>query len=537
MNASPEILVLGAGPNGLTAAAYLARAGGAVTVLERNIETGGGLVTEELAGFRFNYHATYMMLAELMPPYGDLGLAQRGVEFIRPPEQVSFLFEDDAALTLHTDVALSAASVKSLCPADAPRVEALLQDCATMCDAFLIPASYVPPLEPIDQMVALNSAGALGEKMAAMGDITPGEFVAGYDIEDPRVEAALLYLIAMFGLDPDEGGLGFLAPIYLYRLTQAALVRGGSHQLSSVLRRVVEDAGGSVVVDADVRELLWDGARVTGVSLADGTALHADAVLSTLNPAQNFLELGEDLPLDPMIRASASDWEWERTSLFVANLGVVGAAPRYEGYPAEVDRSLNVVMGYETPADVHDHLGEVASGSLTSSAGHGTVCSLHDPLMAPGHVPFGEAHTLRYECLAPYDVDWDSEAEAFASRCIDLWARYAPNLRDANVRASLNWTPADIEAHLPTMRRGSIKHGSYAILQMGYNRPNPECSGYRTPLDGLYLGGASTHPGGMVILGAGYNAARVLAGDLGLDIWWSEPEIVTSARAAGYLGD
>lgn len=536
MSAAPEILVLGAGPNGLTAAAYLARAGGEVTLLEKNVETGGGLVSEELAGFRFNYHATYMMLAELMPPYGDLGLAERGVEFIRPREQMSFLFADAEALTFHTDPALTAASVKSISPPDAPRVEALLRDCHSMCEAFLIPASYVPPLEPIDQMVALNSAGALGERMAAMGDITPGEFVAEYDIDDPRVEAALLYLIAMFGLDPDEGGLGFLAPIYLYRLTQAALVRGGSHQLSSVLRRVVEDAGGSVVVDADVQELLWDGSRVSGVRLADGRVLLADAVLSTLNPTQNFLELGEGLPWDPMLRASAGDWEWERTSLFVANLGVIGAPPHYQGYSPEVGRSLNVVMGYETPEDVCDHLSEAAEGSLARVAGHGTVCSMHDPLMAPGHVPFGEPHTLRYECIAPYDADWDCEAEAFAARCIELWARYAPNVNDANVRTAINWTPKDIEAHLPTMRRGSIKHGSYAILQMGYNRPNPECSGYRTPLEGLYMGGASTHPGGMVILGAGYNAARVVASDLGLDIWWNEPEMVTAARDAGYLG-
>ena len=85
------------------------------------------------------------------------------------------------------------------------------------------------------------------------------------------------------------------------------------------------------------------------------------------------------------------------------------------------------------------------------------------------------------------------------------------------------------------MKRGSIKHGAYTSLQMGYSRPFPECSSYRTPIPGLYLGGSSVHPGGMVIMGPGYNSARVVAEDLGLPIWWREPESVTIARKAGYL--
>jgi len=99
----------------------------------------------------------------------------------------------------------------------------------------------------------------------------------------------------------------------------------------------------------------------------------------------------------------------------------------------------------------------------------------------------------------------------------------------------VDWSPRDIETQLTTMTRGSIKHGAYLPLQMGYNRPNPDCSGYRTPIPGLYVGGASVHPGGMVILGPGYNASRVVAEDLGLRVWWEEPEMVRRARRRGYL--
>ena len=142
---------------------------------------------------------------------------------------------------------------------------------------------------------------------------------------------------------------------------------------------------------------------------------------------------------------------------------------------------------------------------------------------------------MRWECWAPYDADWSRSATAeYTRRCLEFWARYAPNIAQANSRSRIAWTPRDIEAQLPTMKRGSIKHGAYTSLQMGCNRPIPECSGYRTPIEGLYVGGASTHPGGMVIVGAGYNSARVVAEDIGAD-FPDEPEMVRRARARGYF--
>jgi len=85
------------------------------------------------------------------------------------------------------------------------------------------------------------------------------------------------------------------------------------------------------------------------------------------------------------------------------------------------------------------------------------------------------------------------------------------------------------------MQKGSIKHGAYTSTQMGYLRPTEDCSSYRTPIKGLYVAGASTHPGGMVILGPGYNAARVVVEDLGADVWWSPPDYVVRALEKNYL--
>jgi phytoene dehydrogenase-like protein len=536
MSEDLDVLVLGAGPNGLTAGAYLARAGARVAVVERNVESGGGLTTQELSGFALNSHALYMLLAELMPPYHDLDLAGFGVRFVRPDVQAAFLFEGDT-LVLSSDPERSASSVGALSPSDAAVFSELYQDLRRASEEFIIPATYFPPVEPLEQIELLDQAGDVGRWLNDLAEMTPREAIHGYGFSDERVEGALVYLASMFGLDPDGGGMGFLMPVYVYRLMQSALVVGGSHQMASALRRALEAAGGYVVTAADASEILVEGDRAVGVRLADGTTIRSRAIVSTLNPEQNFLGLMDPSLAPPGLVETARSWEWDETSLFVANWGIVGDPPHYEGRPAEVDRALNVVMGIQSVDDAVGHFEAARSGHLPDgSVGHGTCTSLFDPLAAARHLrDYGNCEVLRFECLAPYEGDWDAEKKHLAARAFEAWCHQAPNLAKANVRVSLPWSPKDTEEHLPTMRRGAIKHGAYLSIQMGYNRPSSECSSYRTPVEGLYVAGASTHPGGMVLLGAGYNAARVVAEDLGLPIWWEVPEMVRRAIDHGYL--
>lgn len=531
-----DVLVLGAGPNGLTCAAYLARAGARVVVVERNMESGGGLVTQEVSGFKLNSHAIYMMLAELMPPYRDLDLADYGVSFVHPDVQAAFLFAGDS-LVLYSDLSRSLESVQRLSPSDADAFRELYEDFRRASEEFLVPATYVPPVEPIEQIELLERTGTMGRWLNELSEMSPAEVIGGYGFEDERIEAALVYLASMFGLDPNGGGMGFLTPIYVYRLMQSALVRGGSHQLASALRRVIERSGGSVLTSASVREIMTDDGRVRGVKLDDGRELVARAVVSTLNPEQNFLSLMDPQQLLPLLPEAARHWEWDEASLFVVNWGIVGHPPRYDGWPKDVDAALTVVMGVHSIDDVIGHF-EAARGGRTpdGTIGHGSCPSLFDPLIAPRHLPeYGSCEVLRWECMAPYDADWSVAKKVLAAQALETWRHHAPNLVDANVRLELAWSPKDIENHLPTMKRGSIKHGAYVSVQMGYNRPSADCSSYRTPIDGFYVAGASTHPGGMVTLGAGYNAAGVVASDLGFPTWWEVPASVRRAVASGYL--
>jgi phytoene dehydrogenase-like protein len=163
---------------------------------------------------------------------------------------------------------------------------------------------------------------------------------------------------------------------------------------------------------------------------------------------------------------------------------------------------------------------------------------VHDPLEAPPG-----KHTGLISEWAPYRLK-DGGAERWynyrfkqehAEQCLDTLRRYAPNVTEENVLERYISTPLDIENKFMDMKEGSIKQGAYLSLQMGYHRPNQYCSNKRTPIEGLYVCGASCYPGGTVIWGAGYLAAEAIAEDLGVEKWWKEPEIITLAKQEGLL--
>ena len=161
-----------------------------------------------------------------------------------------------------------------------------------------------------------------------------------------------------------------------------------------------------------------------------------------------------------------------------------------------------------------------------------------DPMQAPIDVEPGSAVAC-WESLAPFeheDGDWDELQDEYAKKILQKWTEYAPNLEQATVVRHYVNHPKHIQAKLPNMVRGSIKHGAYLPTQMLSNRPNADCSSYRTPIENLYVAGASVWPGGMVLLGGGYNVAGVVADDLGIGRWWTEPDYVIEARKKGLVG-
>lgn len=534
-----DVIIIGGGPNGLTAACYLARAGAKVLLLERHHEGGGGLVTEEFSGFRFNTHAKLMLMMDCMPPYSDLNLEAWGCRYVMPDAALSLLTRDGRAMTFYRDIRRTAQSIARFSTADAERYVGVMEDWYTIVNKALIPATYSLPLPMLDMVVSYEKS-ELGRVVNEMAEETFLETLDSAGFENELVNTAILFMGTMYGVDP-EAGLGFLLPLFVNRILHSSVILSGSHQLAAALSRFANRAGARLERAAEVTKILTDGTRAVGVRLASGEEVMGRKIITTTDPEMTFLDLvGEDVcnAASPTLAAQTKAWEWESVSLFNVHFAL-SERPRYRAvaFDAEVDRSLVKVMGLETVDELLRHIKTTKEGGF-SLAGAATALTDYDPMQAPVDVQPGAAVAC-FETIAPYENkagDWDALKDGYVQQVRSMWSEYAPNLSDATVIRHYVNHPKAIEAKLPNMKRGSIKHGAYLPTQMLSNRPNPDCSSYRTPIENLYVAGASVWPGGMVLLGGGYNVAGVVADDLGLERWWNEPEYVLEARKHGLVG-
>jgi len=282
-----------------------------------------------------------------------------------------------------------------------------------------------------------------------------------------------------------------------------------------------------------------ENGKATGIEKEDGTVLEAKTVISTIDQDQTFLKLiGEDALEDEFVN-SVKAWQWEHWGLLGIHLAL-HEAPDFAIAKSDPDfnKSLIYILGYETSEDFLEHYRAIEEGKLSQRAGFNCCFpSIHDPSQAPP----GKYTALISE-MAPFEIEGNSDRwlsikfkEEIAESRINILRRYAPNLSEDKIRGMYVSTPADIPNKFPDMVRGSIKQGQYHPLQMGYMRPNEYCSNHRSPIQGLYMGGSCTYPGGTVLLGGGYLVANAVAEDLNVSKWWQEPEIVANARKKGLL--
>jgi phytoene dehydrogenase-like protein len=499
-DAEYDAIVIGGGPNGLICGAYLAKAGKRVMLIERRHETGGGLNTDEYHGWRLNLHAVYHMMGEVMPAFQDLDLRSLGVRYLYPHVVAAFPFRDGNSLVFTRDLAENIRSIEAFCPEDAQAFERMWNDFQPMLEEYLLPMTYELPQPALDQMVEFGET-PVGERLAEISEFTFIEMVDEYGFRDPRVRMALLSFPAMWGLHLDEP-LGFLFPIYVCRMLAAGLVKGGSHRLSSAIYRSFVKNGGRVLDSSAVTRIVTDGGKAVGVEVDDGRVFEAKSIISTLNPEQTFVDLVDEAAVPKELAQSVANWEWEERSMFGLHLGIEGEV-KWKADDPRVAEAMVVFCGLETDDELLDHLERIDADDFDQAEWlHLTNFSCFDATMAPpGH------QLLRIESVVKYDPAWTVEGKAFGDGCIQLMGEYA-ELGEHSFRR--HTTPLDIEKKLTTMRRGSIKHGAYSTLQLGYLRPNDLCSHSQTPIPGLFICGASLYPGGMVLGGSGYIAAKVV---------------------------
>jgi phytoene dehydrogenase-like protein len=533
--AEADVVFVGAGHNAMVCAAYLARAGLRVLLLESQPQVGGGVTTAEvtLPLFKHNLHAFFVRLTSSFRIWRDLNLTKYGLETIFPEVQNAVPLQGGGGLVSYRSLERSIAEIKRFDASDAEQYSLRFEEYREIVEHVIEPMRLAPPLPPDEEQDLLRRS-ALGRRYLELTAQSAIDLCMN-DFQNEHLRALLLFNVALRGYLPvmDVPGTGY---VYLMALTNShngGCVRGGSFEAAKALAACVYDSGGLLATNARVERVIVQNGRAAGVELADGQTIHARrAVVSNLTAEHTLIHLVGTAHLPQAVAEAASNYRWNDEALFGVHLAL-REPPRYRGsdtLPA-LDQSLNYAVGYETSADLVTHMHEIRAQKMPARPGfHAGVPTLHDPSQAPPG--YHTAFAWQFVPSQPADGGkerWKEHAESYADEIMAQWHSYAPNLAEAGVARYVH-SPLHTEWHVPSMFYGDRHHGSYHPENFGYYRPHPTLSGYRMPLDGLYLCGAGTHPGGSFTGYPGYNAAGVIARDLGLDPWW-KPSDVRAALA------
>jgi phytoene dehydrogenase-like protein len=518
-------IIIGAGHNGLISAAYLAKAGLKVAVFENRPNVGGAFTTEELSapGFRHNIHAVYLKIHD-SPVHTDLDLERYGVSYIFPRVKQSFI-KHDSYFIFYQNVEATYESLKRVSRKDAETFRRVARQWRQWYVDFLLPEMYSAP-KPPDQWEEdiLKKPGGRQYRDVVL-NYSPVEYAAElFESEYGRATVTRGAISAEY--DPTSKGIPTLvfATIVNWFAGNTGIVRGGTRLLPEALARIVRENGGQVFPGQPVGRIIVDGGVAKGIMLKDGREVRAERfVLSSLDPVNTFLFMvGEDKLGDEVLERLAA-YKFNETSLFRVHLALK-ERPIFEISRQEpaVNDALMYTVGYDNPGDLVTLVKQARSGRIPDVLGlTAENITAHDPSQAPAG-----GHTAYLGLAVPFDLAdgggarWVDMAHETAEKLLAKFRQYAPNITNDKIVARFNYSPKDIEEYLPDLVSGDICQGKICPEQLGFNRPWPGMSRYRTPIEKLYLGGACTHPGGHAHGGPGYNAANAIAEDLGIIKWW-----------------
>ena len=523
-----DVVIIGAGHNGLTCAAYLAMAGLRVKVVERRKVVGGAAVTEEFhPGFR-NSVAAYTV--SLLNPQiiSDLKLRDHGLRIVERRAQ-NFLPAPDGSYLL-TGEGRTRQSVAKLSERDAIRIDTFGRELGEIADVLRLFILRAPP-----NVVEGFGVSAIREAFNALGT---ANILRGLSLEQQR---SLLDLFtrsagemlddafendlvkALFGFDaivgnyasPYASGSAYVMLHHAFGEVNGKKgvwghAIGGMGAITQAMARTAQGHGAEIDLDAGVREVIVEGGRAVGVVLDNGDTVRAKYVASSVNPKLLYTRL---VPADVLPTAFLDrirNWR-NGSGTFRMNVAL-NALPSFTALPGEGDHltagiiiapSLGYMDRAWQDARAHGWSREPVVEVLIPS-------TLDDTLCPPGqHVA-----SLFCQHVAPQLPDgrsWDDHREEVADLMIATVDRYAPGFA-ASVMGRQILSPLDLERQFGLLG-GDIFHGALTLNQLFSARPMLGHADYRGPLKGLYHCGSGAHPGGGVTGAPGHNAARVILGD------------------------
>jgi phytoene dehydrogenase-like protein len=516
-----DAIVVGGGHNGLTCAGYLARAGLRVLVAERRPIVGGAVCTEEvIPGYKIDVGSSAHIMIHLTPVIRDLQLERHGLEYIDMDPYAFYPLPDGSgSISFYRDIERTCASIAAVSPRDAEAYRRFLAFWGPLNEAVFNVFLNPPSPARLFGSVGLSQLRLPGGLRTAL-ETTRKLFTSYAQLIDETFEseamrAAMTWLAAQSGPPPDELGAGdFFGWHAMLHTSGAKHPKGGSGMLTQAMARSLVAMGGDVWLDAPVRRILVRDGRAEGIELEDGTRATAPVVVSNAHVLTTLLRLvgPEHLPnelLERVRRIRVGNGFGMTVRCAADALPDYTAAPS-GGRPHESHHGLQLLspsMGYVRRA-YEDYLRgdpsrEPAVIAMTFSA--------IDPTVAPP----GKHTVFLWSQYFPYELSggrrWADIREQVADSIQEVLYRYAPNMRGAITDRFIQ-TPLDLEERLALLR-GNVMHIEMSFDQMFFFRPLPELAGYRTPVAGLYLTGASTHPGGGVFAASGMNTARVVLKD------------------------
>jgi len=518
-----DFIVVGAGHNGLACAAYLAKTGAKVLVLERSARVGGGCHTAEatLPGFKHNICSVVHTHIPTSPVYRDLELERHGVSYVYPEHLRGTIFPDHRSIVMYREPDKMAAELGKFSTRDARTFRQLVEDYGEFIESTYLPLMYSPPLPPSLQTAELEKSEE-GRTLLQWQASTPVQLLDEL-FESEEVKVHFLARMTVLGFAPDQFGQGWIC---LFRIlkAEAPICVGGSQQLAHGLRSAVEAHGGIVQTDTEVKRILLRGNKAIGIEMKDGRRVEAGkAVITNVEPKKSFLRMVGEEFLPPSFAARVKNYHSRGRSLFVLHLAL-SEPPQYRAGAA--NPPVNVAFSQEmfggTVQDQVRAYRDIAMGKPPRKEMlQITLPTLFDPTQAPA----GKHTTVVWQ-YAPYSVEpggpegWRKLRGEYAAHLLDLWRSYAPNITRDKILGMAIQDPTDTERLNDNLVNGVDVVGDMTPDQMGYFRPFAGWSSYRTPVEGLYMCGGYCHPGGGVHAGAGHNAAAVIVDDFKLKKWW-----------------
>jgi phytoene dehydrogenase-like protein len=510
-----DVVVAGAGSNSLSAAAYLAKAGLSVCVLEKNDRIGGGVVNRELTapGFQHEPHATGFILVMANPMLRDdeLELKSRfGLRFFTPEKTIATIYDDETWMTTSVSLERTCAAIAQISERDAEAYRVFasrIVQAAPMLQQLL----FSPP--PTNgQLVTMLEGSPLGQEILRATMISCMD-VLDELFESEKVKIHFMKWMGIFLLHagrPGTGGMLYLATAVAHTQEESG-VHGGAQAFADALGACIEHHGGEIRTDSLVRRINVSGGRATGVELASGERIEANkAVIGSIHP-HLLGDVVEGLDDDLLVEARRCELS---SHSGVQTHWALHETPRYK--VPDVEDALLVQAVPSRLEDMRRILDDVSAGRMPDRL---AAIMSHMAQWDPTRAPDGKA-TLYFWTFAPRVLEggWTPEArDRIRDWMLDEYRKYTTNMGPENIIAGMAESPADQAVWSPSFTGGDFMGIGMFQHQLFGNRPTPRLSQYAVPgADGLYLTGPFMHPGGAVT-GGGRCTAMKMMGDLGID--------------------